>query len=84
MARVLQERVKTAQTIKSSQACRNVRPVVVPVNKGIPLIALQECGPDSASFFQKKLGADWECFAADSEDPVAIFWDTKVSCSAGL
>ena len=58
MARVLQERVKTAQTTKSSQACRKVRPVVVPVNKAIPLIALQECGPVSARFFQEKRGAE--------------------------
>ena len=48
-------------------------------DKAIPLIALQECGPVSARFFQEKLGAEWEFFAGGTEDPVATFWDTKVA-----
>ena len=51
--------------------------------KAIPLIALQECGPKTARFFQGKLGMDWEFFSEDSEDPVATFWDTKVAFGLG-
>ena len=47
--------------------------------KAIPLIALQECGPVSARFLQKKLGAEWAFFAGVSEDPVATFLDTTVA-----
>ena len=53
------------------------------VNKAIPLIALQECGPWSALHFKTKLGADWEFFAAGTEDPVATFWDRKVALRLG-
>ena len=49
------------------------------VNKAIPLIALQECGPRSALHFKTELGAHWEYFASDTEDPFATFWDTKVA-----
>ena len=52
------------------------------INKAIPLIALQECGPVSARLFQGYLGADWEFFARESEDPVATFWDTTVAALA--
>ena len=53
------------------------------LNKAVPLIALQEWGPRSAWYFQTQLGEEWEYFASGSEDPVAIFWDTKVAWRPG-
>ena len=47
--------------------------------KGIPLIALQECGTKGAQLFQQHLGKDWQFYAADTEDNVATFWDTNVA-----
>ena len=53
------------------------------MNKAVPLIALQECGSKSAQYFLTQLGEEWEYFASGSEDPVAIFWDTKVAFRPG-
>ena len=49
------------------------------VNQAVPLTALQDCGPKGALVVMGALGEDWDYFAGESDDPVAIFWDTRVA-----
>ena len=54
--------------------------VFVPVAQGVPLIALQECGPRGAVVVREALGEGWACHAGDATDcAVATFWDTTVA-----
>ena len=50
------------------------------VLQGVPLIALQECGPKTAAMLQQEvLGDVWEFHAPGTEDTVATFWDSTVA-----
>ena len=48
------------------------------VDQGVPLIALQECGPKGAEIVRRALGAEWQYFSGATEDPVSTFWNTTV------